>query len=101
MSEKLPIDPLVAAATDPLARKRWPTTRRHGNPYTQAGIERLTCIRAGCNNRAFFQWNICADDNHPRQLCKPCDIELNAMVLAWAGHPQAGALMEAYKARVL
>ena len=52
-------------------------------PYTEIGIRRLKCVR--CGAKAQFQWNICADGNVYRPICKQCDIELNAMVLKWAG----------------
>lgn len=64
-------------------------------PYTERGIRRLKCIR--CGSRAETQWQICADGNQYRPLCLPCDIDLNATVLAWAGFKDAGVKMEAYR----
>lgn len=52
-------------------------------PYTQIGIERLKCFK--CGRKAHFQWQICADNNIYRPICKSCDIKLNEMVLKWAG----------------
>ena len=49
------------------------------NPYTEKGIKRLRCYR--CNNPAYSQWQICADNNVYRPLCKRCDILLNKLVL--------------------
>lgn len=70
--------------------------RRHGRarPYTSAGIERLPCFR--CGQRAFFQWQVCADKRLYRPLCKVCDVELNALVLGWMRDPQAAAKMKRY-----
>lgn len=77
------------------------THRRHGRrrPYTERGIRRLPCFR--CGEPARFQWSICADGNRQRPLCAGCDVELNAMVLRWAGDPDAEAKIAAYRARVL
>lgn len=54
-------------------------------PYTAIGIRRLTCFRATCNNRAATQWQICSDKRQYRPVCLECDIDLNRMVLEWAG----------------
>lgn len=66
-------------------------------PYTEAGIKRLRCIR--CNNKADSQWQICADGNNYRPLCMKCDIDLNRMVLLWAKHPRAYSLIWDYAAK--
>lgn len=68
--------------------------RRH--PYTQIGIRRLKCFRAGCSNRAATQWQICADGRAFRPLCLECDVELNRMVLEWAGFPDAAEKLARY-----
>lgn len=62
---------------------------RHGRkePYTEAGIRRLPCVR--CESPARFQWNACSDGNLWRPLCLDCDIELNRMVLVWMNDPEA------------
>lgn len=73
---------------------------RRRKPYTEIGIRRLTCFRAGCNNPARFQWQICSDGNTFRPVCEACDIELNEMVLKWAGFPDWREKIEAYKERV-
>lgn len=48
-------------------------------PYTELGVKRVKCFR--CNNKADFQWTICADGNQYRPVCVHCDIALNKMVL--------------------
>lgn len=67
---------------------------RRPEPYTEAGIRRLKCIR--CGNPAQYQWQICSDGNNYRPICPSCDVELNAMVLRWMRHPDADALAEQY-----
>lgn len=72
-------------------------TKRHGRrrPYTQAGIKRLPCFR--CGAKAEHQWSICADGNLQRPVCWDCDIDLNRLVLEWAGDPDADAKIAAYR----
>lgn len=72
----------------------WSTNRRE--PYTEAGVRRLSCIR--CGKPARFQWNVCSDGNRYRPLCLDCDVALNRMVLQWMGHPEADALADRYEA---
>ena len=67
-------------------------------PYTERGIRRLECFRAGCRNRAETQWQICADGNVYRPLCLPCNVELNRLVLEWAGLADAQAEIATYAA---
>lgn len=69
-------------------------------PYSVEGIRRLPCARAGCTRGAYATWSACADGNLQRPLCPECDVALNAMVLAWFGHPDAAALLEQYSAEV-
>lgn len=69
-------------------------------PYTIIGIRRLRCFRAGCTNRAETQWQICSDGRAFRPLCLPCDIELNRLVLEWAGFPDAEKKIAAYIKRM-
>jgi hypothetical protein len=69
-------------------------------PYTAIGIRRLQCFRVGCANRAETQWQICADGRVFRPLCLPCDIELNRLVLEWAGLPDAAEKLAAYRERM-
>lgn len=64
---------------------RWLMKRKQ--PFSDIGIRRLKCIR--CGKAAFFQWQICADGNNFRLLCITCDVELNAIVLAFMGDPFA------------
>jgi len=71
----------------------WTTKRR--KPYTEAGIQRLRCIR--CGGQAVHQWQICSDFNNWRPICLPCDVALNVLVLEWFGHPWADILIESYK----
>lgn len=67
-------------------------------PYTRIGIRRLKCFRAGCENRAEAQWQICADRGQYRPVCRECDIALNRLVLEWAGFPNVDELIETYVA---
>lgn len=66
-------------------------------PYTARGIRRVPCFRCGQPSHA--EWRICADGNRPRGICLACDADLNAVVLAWAGDPEADAKMTAYRSR--
>ncbi len=70
--------------------------KRHGRmkPYTATGIARVPCFR--CGSKASQQWSVCADGNLQRPVCGPCDIDLNRVVLEWAGDPQAAAKVAAY-----
>ena len=74
----------------------WPA-RPRPQPYTEAGIRRLRCVR--CGARAFAAWSICADGNNHRGVCLDCDIALNRMVLEWANHPEAKRLGDEYEAK--
>ena len=67
-------------------------------PYTVIGIKRLKCIR--CGAKAHFQWQICADHNQYRPICKQCDIELNELVLEFMGFENRKEMMEEYKKRI-
>lgn len=67
-------------------------------PYTQIGIHRKKCFR--CGKPALFQWQICSDGNQYRPVCKDCDIELNEMVLKWAGFPDWQDKIEKYKQKI-
>lgn len=69
-------------------------------PYTAIGIRRLKCFRAGCENRAETQWQICADGRVFRPLCLACDVELNRLVLEWVGFPDAAEKLAAYRERM-
>lgn len=71
----------------------WHTKRAH--PYTENGIRRVGCIR--CGAPAAYQWNICADGNHYRPICGRCDVELNAVVLVFMGHPNVDGLIRDYR----
>ncbi len=68
----------------------------HRRPYTAIGIRRLRCFRAGCDRRAATQWQICSDGRQFRPVCIECDIELNRMVLEWAGFPDAEERIRTY-----
>lgn len=67
-------------------------------PYTAIGIRRVPCAR--CGEKSHAQWNICADGNQPRGLCRQCDIELNSLVVNFVfGGKRADQLMITYRAR--
>jgi hypothetical protein len=72
--------------------------KRHGRkePYTEAGVRRLPCVRCGAASR--FQWNACADGNVWRPLCGACDVALNRLVLGFMKDPDADTKADAYAA---
>jgi protein-arginine kinase activator protein McsA len=59
----------------------------------------MKCFR--CGSPARFQWQICSDDNVYRPVCEKCDVELNEMVLKWAGFKDWKEKIERYKERIL
>jgi hypothetical protein len=65
-------------------------------PYTELGILRLPCARAGCTRPAYATWSACADGNLQRPLCPECDVALNVMVLRWFGDPAADTKLAQY-----
>lgn len=65
-------------------------------PYTEIGIKRLPCFRCG-NKPSRSQWQICADGNQYRPICRQCDIELNALVLKFMGDDRANEKMKEYR----
>jgi hypothetical protein len=75
---------------------------RHGRrrPYTVLGVSRLPCSRSGCPNRASHQWQVCADANVFRPLCRACDLEINRLVLEFMGDPDAPAKLARYRDRL-
>jgi hypothetical protein len=70
--------------------------KRHGRrkPYTARGIRRLPCFR--CAAPASEQWQICADGNLWRPVCKSCDVQLNRVVLDFMRDPDADVKVSAY-----
>ena len=74
------------------ASMTWPQRKQ---PYTDTGIRRLRCVR--CGERAWSQWQVCADGNNFRAICQPCDVALNRLVLEWMGHPRAKELGDIYE----
>jgi hypothetical protein len=82
----------------PRSEANLPHPKSRRKPYTAIGIRRLKCFR--CGARAEFQWQVCADGNQYRPLCRDCDVGLNALVLRWMRHPEAERLTAAYIARV-
>lgn len=69
-------------------------------PYTQSGLARLPCWRCG-RKPCLHQWQLCADGNIYRPLCVECDLDLNFLVLDWAGDPEIGQKMASYQARLV
>ena len=66
-------------------------------PYTVIGLARCKCFRCGAKPSA--QWQICADGNTYRPICTQCDIELNELVLRWAGDPAWRQKIASYRRR--
>lgn len=71
-------------------------SRGRARPYTDLGLRRLACWRCG-RRPCTQQWQVCADGNVYRPICTGCDVALNALVLRWAGDPQAEAKIAAYR----
>jgi hypothetical protein len=68
----------------------------HGRrtPYTEIGISRLPCVRCGAKSQ--FQWQICSDERLFRPVCHSCDLDLNRLVLEWAGFPDRDEKLRRY-----
>ncbi len=64
-------------------------------PYTNRGILRVPCFR--CGRPSFYQWQICADGNIYRGLCKRCDVAMNAYVLRFMRDPDRERKMKKYR----
>lgn len=64
-------------------------------PYTEAGVRRLRCVRCGAGAR--FQWNACSDGNLWRPLCLDCDISVNRLVLEFMRDPDVDKKIDAYE----
>lgn len=62
------------------------------------------CAHCGTRARKAYSWDlrVCSDGRRKRVrwLCPPCDVALNALVLAFFNDPAAGAKMAAYTAKV-
>lgn len=74
-------------------------TRGRRKPYTAIGIKRCKCWR--CGKPAQQQWSVCADGNIQRPICNRCDIDLNALVLRWAGDPEWQSKIDAYRRQLM
>jgi hypothetical protein len=74
------------------------TKRRQ--PYTSIGIRRVRCAIKGCTRKGYAAWQICADGRTFRAICGEHDIELNTMVIRWAGFPNAEKIIARYAAKV-
>lgn len=67
-------------------------------PYTEAGIKRVKCLR--CGEQASQQWQICADGNQYRPICNPCDVKLNKLVLKFMRFKDWRVKLAAYKENI-
>lgn len=67
-------------------------------PYTQAGIRRRPCFR--CGRPSHYQWQVCADNNVYRTICRRCDILLNKLVLRFMRDPDREQKIAQYVKRV-
>lgn len=76
-------------------KRRWRANANRREPYTPLGIRRVPCVR--CGQPGYADWGVCADANRRRVLCVDCDIELNRMVLTWAGDPNVERKMRDYE----
>ena len=52
-------------------------------PYTENGINRVSCQR--CGKPSVTQWQICATGNKWAGVCIECDIKLNELVVEFMG----------------
>lgn len=88
---------MIGRATNPLAEGFTYTGRRR--PYTERGLRRKRCERCKWA-KATEQWAFrsCALGGPTlwMPMCGPCDAELNAMVLAFLGVPNARRIAEDY-----
>ena len=66
-------------------------------PYTELGIKRVPCFRCGAKP-SLHQWQICADGNIWRAICKSCDVALNRIVLEFVGDVDVDAKITRYAA---
>ena len=66
-------------------------------PYTETGLRRMACFSCGLRS-AHAQWSICALGNRHFPICAECDVELNAIVLRWAGVPGVREIILRYAA---
>jgi hypothetical protein len=80
-------------------RQRIAVQRPRRKPYTERGIRRVPCAR--CGKPSKYQWQVCADGRRFRGICATCDIGLNELALRYMRIPNAGALMRAYRRKVL
>jgi hypothetical protein len=64
-------------------------------PYTAIGIGRVPCFR--CGEPSAYQWQVCADGNVYRGLCRECDVALNRLVLWWMKDPDIDTKMLRYE----
>lgn len=70
-------------------------------PYTEIGIRRMTCARDGCTNKAHAQWQICADGNTYRPICKACDVLMNEVAMTLMFGDRRKKDLAAYREKVL
>ena len=54
------------------------------------------CYR--CGKKGNQTWNICADGNKERWICKKCDVKLNELVLKFMGFRNWKAKIKKYRA---
>lgn len=67
-------------------------------PYTAIGIKRVPCAR--CGKPSYAQWNICADGNVPRGLCRSCDVGVNRIVMRYVFGNERAEDINVYAERV-
>lgn len=75
-------------------------TRR--TPYTEAGIKRVKCAVIGCAEPAAHQWQICADGNRWRPICRAHDVAINEVVMRLVfGRKAAKEPLARYRKRIM
>lgn len=74
---------------------------RRTKPYTAAGLARMKCAAIGCNNRAIYQFEICADGNNWRPVCAEHDAKINEAVMRVIYGKTREAEIKRYRTEVL
>lgn len=62
---------------------------------TNREVGKRRCYRCG-RTPGVSTWNVCADHNRQRVVCRRCDIALNRLVLRWMRDPGAAQKLAWY-----
>ncbi len=80
---------------------RKPSPKGRAKEYEEKSISQVCCWRCGTKS-ARYQWSICSLDNRWFPICEDCDVELNDLVLVFAGFTPDNRrqLIDRYKEKV-